>query len=269
MICWLRIASCLSVVAVSLTFVALPGCKKPNDNSGKPKEKEKKENAKDEHPEAGPHGGPLAEWGKDEYHGELVIDHDAKMVIVYILDGTAKNAPKIDHEKITDVKVSVVGAKPEISVMLKHDPKKSDDKGIAFVGTDDVFAKKEEAKFKLDWKVKGKDGGDEVTYSPKKKKTAALSLTPGGIYTEADIKANGGVTPKEKYAGLTHAEGKPKDGDKICPYSQEKANPECVWVIQGQTYEFCCPPCIDQFLKRAHNEPSKVKDAKEYVFHAK
>jgi hypothetical protein len=103
--------------------------------------------------------------------------------------------------------------------------------------------------------------------APEAKKTSTEDLytKPGGLYTEADIKANGTHRAVEKYKGLAHAEATLKEGDKYCPISKEKANPECSWVINGQCYEFCCPPCVERFLKLAHNEPEKVKDAKFYV----
>ena len=56
------------------------------------------------------------------------------------------------------------------------------------------------------------------------------------------------------------------DRDKICPVTKNKAEAECAWVVQGQRYEFCCPPCLDKFMRWAHNEPEKVKNANEYVF---
>jgi YHS domain-containing protein len=258
MIRWLRIASCL-FAATAITVLALPGCHKHED--GKTNHEHGKGKSDHDHPETGPHGGPLAEWGKEEYHAELVIDRAGKQATVYILDGTAKKAPKISHEKITDVKIAVVG-KLDTFVKLEHDAKKSDDKGIAYVGTHEMFAKPGERKFNINWKVEGEAGGGDVTYAPK----LAIALTPKGKYTEDDIKKNGSITPMEKYAKLKHIGGEPAVGDTICPDSKEKANPECVWVIQGQTYAFCCPSCINSFLKVAQNEPEKVKDAKEYVF---
>ena len=128
-----------------------------------------------------------------------------------------------------------------------------------------MFAKPAELKLRISGAVDGKTppfSGD-VTYTPKK---VSLSTTPGGIYTAEDIKANKNVTPNEKYKGRNFHDGaKAKVGDFICPHTKEKANPECVWTIQGQSYQFCCTPCIGQFLKLAHNDWTKVKDAKEYV----
>jgi YHS domain-containing protein len=94
----------------------------------------------------------------------------------------------------------------------------------------------------------------------------ALYLTPGGIYTEADIKANGSVTAGDKYKGkMAKHDMKPKAGDKICPITMTKANPKFTWIIGGKTYEFCCPPCIDEYVLLAKTSPKEVLDPSEYV----
>ena len=58
---------------------------------------------------------------------------------------------------------------------------------------------------------------------------------------------------------------KPKPGDKVCPITLTKANPKFSWVIGGQTYEFCCPPCIDEYMLLAKTSPKEVLDPSEYV----
>ena len=30
-----------------------------------------------------------------------------------------------------------------------------------------------------------------------------------------------------------------------------KANPACTWIVGGKVYEFCCPPCVDEFVTLA------------------
>src|SRR5262249_32248599 len=79
-----------------------------------------------------------------------------------------------------------------------------------------------------------------------------LYLTPGGKYTEADIKANGNMTAAEKFKGLRSSHNaRTKEGDRICPISETRANPQFTWVVGGKTYQFCCPPCVDEFVKLA------------------
>ena len=93
-----------------------------------------------------------------------------------------------------------------------------------------------------------------------------LYLTPGGKYTVADIKANGNVTASVKFQGFMSAHDMhPKAGDKICPVTMTKANPKCTWIVDGKAYEFCCPPCVDEFVKLAKETPDEIKEPGEYV----
>ncbi len=60
-----------------------------------------------DHPSEGPHQGTLIELGNEEYHAELV--HDASVVTVYILDGSASTPTPIEA--------------PELTINLIHDGK--------------------------------------------------------------------------------------------------------------------------------------------------
>jgi len=257
---WIRLTSCLCI-GLLLVFAALPGCNRKAPDKTKEKENEHV------HPESGPHGGPFAEWD-DFYHAEFTVDHSAKEVTVYILDDKVKKAPKVDPAKITKVTLTVIGSKPEIKIELKHDEKRTDEKGIAFTGTHEQFSKSGELKLNISGDVDNKHYSGDVTYKPAK--TTQLFLTPSRIYTLADIKANGNTTPAEKFKGKVWAhEEDLKPGDKICPVTKNKADPECAWIVKGQRYEFCCPPCLDKFIGWAHNQPERIKDSKEYVFKGK
>jgi hypothetical protein len=93
-----------------------------------------------------------------------------------------------------------------------------------------------------------------------------LYLTPGGKYTADDIRANGGVTASQKFTGLqAEHDAKPKPGDRICPVSLTKASPKFAWVIGGKEYLFCCPPCVDEFVRKAKEKPDEVKPPDSYV----
>jgi hypothetical protein len=189
---------------------------------------------------------------------------------VYILGSQPTKAPKIEPEKITNVKLSITNVKPLVVIDLTHDPKLTDEKGIAFVGTHDALAKPAEIIGAIDGKVAGKTYSGDLTYKPSDKTKGAylrdLYLKPGGIYTVADIKANGNTVASEKFMGKSWEHGDKKIGDKICPVTDNKAEAECFWIVNGQRYEFCCHPCVDKFMKWAHHEPDKIKDSKEYIF---
>jgi hypothetical protein len=92
-----------------------------------------------------------------------------------------------------------------------------------------------------------------------------LFLTAGGRYTEADVKANGNTVPDIKFAGIRAVhDSKPKPGQKICPISDTVSNPKFTWIIGGEAYEFCCPPCIGEFLETAKKTPDQIKSPESY-----
>jgi hypothetical protein len=93
-----------------------------------------------------------------------------------------------------------------------------------------------------------------------------LHLAPRGKYTLADIEANGRTVPSQKYRGFqARHDFNPQMGDSVCPITRTKADPRCTWTVGGQTYSFCCPPCIDEFVKLAKEQPGQVRPPREYV----
>lgn len=110
--------------------------------------------------------------------------------------------------------------------------------------------------------------GNEITTCddsiPKHEKE--LYLSAGGKYTLEDIAANGSVTRSQKFKNFVSTHDRnPQAGDILCPVTGVKANPECVWIIAKESYQFCCPNCIDEFLILAKEQPEKVKTAASYV----
>ena len=98
------------------------------------------------------------------------------------------------------------------------------------------------------------------------KAASELYLVPGGKYTQGDIAANGGVTAAERYRGFRAVHDlAPLPGEAICPITRTKANPRCTWVVNGETYQFCCPPCIDEFVLLAKDDPASIVAPKRYV----
>jgi len=93
-----------------------------------------------------------------------------------------------------------------------------------------------------------------------------LYLTPGGAYTQADITANGPTLPSQKYRDFlaTH-DFQPRPGDRLCPVTRTKANAECTWIIGGHMYEFCCPPCIAEFVRRSKDRPNDIQPPGNYI----
>ncbi len=93
-----------------------------------------------------------------------------------------------------------------------------------------------------------------------------LYLTPGGLYTAADIQANGNQLPSQKFRGVRpEHDFLPKAGDRICPVTRTKANPGYTWVIGGKEYLFCCPPCVEEFVTKAKKSTAPLPDPESYV----
>jgi hypothetical protein len=105
---------------------------------------------KHQHPTKGPHGGPLVEWGDEDYHLEVVADKAAGEVTVYVFgDHDALpgwQAAAIDAKTLT---LTVKSAEPVATVTLEAKPAKDDPAGKA-----SVFAGKHDA-FKADKKLAG------------------------------------------------------------------------------------------------------------------
>jgi hypothetical protein len=93
-----------------------------------------------------------------------------------------------------------------------------------------------------------------------------LYLTPGGRYTLADIEANGRAVPSRQYRGFrARHDFRPLPGDVLCPVTRTKANSACTWIVDGREYEFCCPPCIDEFVRLAKERPKDLEPPDTYI----
>ena len=57
----------------------------------------------------------------------------------------------------------------------------------------------------------------------------------------------------------------PKSGDKLCPIAQTKGNPKFTGIVGGKPYEFCCPPCVDEFVRLAKEQPQALKPRESFI----
>jgi len=111
--------------------------------------------------EKGPKGGPAAEWGKEEYHLEVLVDAKAGTVTVYVYgdDNDLKNGKR----KPIDSKTITVAFKtnPPVTVKLEPMAEKEDPEGRSskFVGKSDKLPKEG----KLVGTVSGKVGTKPYT----------------------------------------------------------------------------------------------------------
>lgn len=228
----------------------------------------------------GAHGGIIVEIGGDNYHAEAVVEKNG-ILRLYILGKDETRVQEVESQKLTAF-AQPEGGMGSASVALEPAPQTGDTAGKTsqFVGLlpEDLRGKALEVtipnirvageRFRIHFKTAGEAHHEEEDMGAKVSGDAekALYLTPGGKYTEADIKANGHMTASQKFKGIKSSHNvKTKPGEKICPISETKANPKFTWIIGGMPYEFCCPPCVDEFLQLAKERPNEIKDPAGYV----
>jgi hypothetical protein len=95
-----------------------------------------------------------------------------------------------------------------------------------------------------------------------------LFLTPGGRYTAADIAINGPILPGQRFRGVESVHDMhPQPGDRLCPITGTRASPRFAWIVGGKAYQFCCPPCVEEFVRQAKERPRTIRPPEYYVKH--
>ncbi len=229
---------------------------------------------------AGAHGGIMVSLGRDSYHVEAVVETDGT-IRLYTL---GKDETRVIDVESQSLKGFVKGDGDTDSKSITFEPKPQDgdaeNKTSLFVGKlpSELVGRKLDVtipniridgeRFRLGFQS-GQESHGESPAMPDKIANEAerdLYLTPGGHYTAADIAANGNATASQKFKGIKSAHDmNPKSGDRICPITKTKANPKFSWIIAGKSYEFCCPPCIDEFLKTAKDSTNSLPDPDSFV----
>ncbi|MEQ1829740.1 MAG: hypothetical protein ABL921_27505 [Pirellula sp.] len=240
--------------------------------------------AKEEHSHAaGEHGGTLVALGRDQYHVEAVIESDGK-VRLYTLGQ--------DETRVIDIEAQTLKAFVKIQGESKYDsidfeaapqPGDAPQKTSLFISKlpPEYMGKNidvtipnftiEGQRFRLAFKsaTVNHETHDPAIHMPNNladDEERALYLVPAGRYTAADIAANGNTTAAEKFKGIKSAHDMfPKEGDRICPITKTKANQKFTWIVDGKPYEFCCPPCVDEFLKSAKASIEPIADPTTFV----
>jgi hypothetical protein len=225
----------------------------------------------------GDHGGVIVPIGRDNYHAEAVFEKGGKLRL-FILGRDEAKVQEVELQDIT-AQVRPEGEDTDPSpLVLKPEPQPGDSEGKTshFAGqlppplrgrkvfvTATVRIGGDRFRFPFE-SASATHDGMPAPLSAAEEET--LYLTPGGKYTEADIKANGNMTASQKFKGLRSSHNaRTIPGDKICPISETRANPKFTWVVGGKTYEFCCPPCVDEFVKLAKEQPDQIKEPEQYV----
>ena len=242
------------------------------------KDGDAKKNDGDHGHKSGDHGGIIVEIGRDNYHAEAVfekggllklftlgkdeskiIDVESQVVKAYVKDESASESVEMDLNPVPRT-----GDKEgRTSQFIGKLPKELAGKQLA-VTIPIILVNGERYRIGFTSAAAKHDEGMPIAANPEDEKT--LYLKPGGIYTDADIKANGNQTASQKFKGVKAKHDlKPKAGDKICPITLTKANPDFTWIVAGKSYEFCCPPCVDEFVTWAKTQPELIKTPDEYV----
>lgn len=227
---------------------------------------------------AGQFGGIIVPVGRDNYHAEAVFEKSG-VVRLYTLGQDEARVIEVEAKGLTAY-AKPEGATEAEEFRLEPDRREDDSPGKTsrFKGTlpSSLWGKRVEVTIPTLWinrerfRVGFKSSTEthkEVAMPPSVtgENEKQLFLTPAGKYTQADIEANKNQTPSQKFRDfVAEHDADPKPGDLICPVTSTKANPECAWVIDGQTYYFCCPPCVTDFVKTAKTKPDKIKKAADY-----
>lgn len=278
MVCLWRILT----VAGLIGLVVNAGCSSnatPASTTSSPASATKLVTTEDEHghkPSA--HGGTLVSIGTDNYHAEVVFEQAGK-IRLFMLGKDESRVVEIESQTVSAF-IKAGGIKESIPFELKPKPQPGDQSGMTsqFVGEIPQAAAGKPLLITIpNLRINGErfrvafnsSETHEEAAMPAKlgmDEESKLFLTAGGIYTYADIKTNGNAIPTVKYKGIrAEHDDNPKVGQKICPISKTKANPKFTWVIGGKSYEFCCVPCIEEFVVLAKQNPGEIKDPTEYV----
>ena len=285
------IAARLTLALVTAVLIFMAGCNTSDRESAIPAQNSANEKAtndiasqpsvstEDHGHKPGAHGGNIVSLGRDSYHVEAIVEKGGALKL-YTLGKDESRVVDIEAQDLIAY-VKPDGATDSIQIDVKPQPQPGDAEGKAslFVGQlpDAAVGKTIDVtipnitiageRFRMAFSTRSAEHTE--TAIPKAKdgeEARELYLTPGGIYTAADIEANGNVTAPQKFMGMTASHDlKPAPGDKICPVTLTKANPKFSWVVGGKTYEFCCPPCIDEFVALAKSNPPQIKDPSSYV----
>jgi hypothetical protein len=214
--------------------------------------------------------------GGAHYHVEFVVDPTG-WVRVYPLDETATNPLPVEAQPLV-LSVERPSTGESVPVMLRP----VTESGAAgtttqFVGRlparavsgrltvrfTEFKVDRERYRFEFVW---DSPVGEEALRAAYRDEQRRVFLSPGGKYSDADIRDNGGLSADEKFSASapTHDHA-PKPGDRVCPVSRFKADRAIHWVVGGERYAFCCQPCIDEFVMLAKDRPDQVRPAAGYV----
>ena len=225
----------------------------------------------------GAHGGLIVALGRDSYHVEPVFEAGG-ILRIYLLGSDETRVQETQRQTLTAY-AKPVGGREAVALPIVSEPQEGDAEGQTsrFKGTLPEALRAGPVEVTIpNLRIEGARFRVGFTSAPPPPVAmpAALAdddatklfLTPGGRYTAADITANGRVTAQQKFRGFrAKHDANPVAGDTLCPISETKASPACTWIIGGRTYQFCCPPCVEEFVQMAKETPDAIKEPGDYV----
>lgn len=226
----------------------------------------------------GSHGGIIIPIGTDSYHTEAIVEKGGDFRLLML----GKDESRIQEVEVQPLKayVKAIGQPDATPVELTATPMDGDAPGKTsqFVGQlpEALRGKPLEVtipniringeRFRVGFSTATETHAEEMPASLPAAEEQSLYLTPQGKYSAADIEANGRVTASQKFKGiLSKHDMLPKSGDRICPITLTKANSAFTWIVDGKSYQFCCPPCVDEFVKMAKETPDQIQLPESYV----
>jgi len=280
----------VAVPAIAIAAIGLVGCNKPIANHASEMSEatattvattaaSREADGEQEHPHIpGAHGGIIIPIGSDSYHAEAVIEKDGTFRLL-MLGADESRIQEVDVQAVKAY-VKAAGESDATPIEMKAMPQDGDADGK----TSQFVGKLPEAtvggavdvtipnlriggeRFRVGFTTAGAQHDSAMPAAVTGFEEQQLYFTPGGKYTQADIEANGKLSAGDKFRGfMSKHDMKPKPGDFICPVTFTKANPKVQWIVGGKKYLFCCPPCVDEFVRMAKEEPNEVKEPEDYI----
>lgn len=227
---------------------------------------------------SGAHGGLIVPLDGAHYHIEAILAEGGKLRLLTLGEDESR-VQDVENQTITAY-VRPLGDSNARAFELKPEPQPGDGPGktSAFLGQfPDGLAGRDlmvvvpslridGQRLRFGFEIPTPEASPTMPGKVADEEERALYLTPGGKYTEADVLANGRRTASMKFAGFRAShDPHPTPGSRVCPITDTRANPDCSWIIGGKTYHFCCPPCVDEFVRRAKDNPESIRDPEAYV----
>jgi hypothetical protein len=226
---------------------------------------------------SGMHGGRIVALAGDRFHAEAIVEKGG-MLRLFMLGQDETRVMDIPSQPL--IAFAIADDSEATSIPLTAAPQPGDAEGRTsqFIGqlppelqqrplavtVPNVRIGRERLRISFTWSSSAHS--DVMPAKLTDEAERELYLVAGGRYTAADIAANGNRLPSQVFLGFrARHDFDPQPGERICPVSRTKADPRCAWIVDGRRYEFCCPPCIDEFVVLAKEQPDKIARPEAYV----